>query len=457
MGRHSNLIAINRDGKIIDSIKRVDAATSRERMVLPGLSYQLPPRERRLDFRTCDAAQIKAALSPLPDANLSKCLIQVFEGISPVVAREWCFYAARGEILKSEMTEDAFSRLCFYVKKTADELANGENAYTVVADENGLPKDFSFMRLRQYGALMRTRTLPSACETLDYFFSERGRTARKAQREGDLFKLLLNLTERVARRNAAQREELKLTEERDALKLRGDLLSANMYGLEKGLPSVTVANIFDEGGGEVTIPLDIRLTPSQNMQKYYSEYKKAATAEKVLTRLIEQGERELEYIDSVFDALTRAKTEDEVNELRAELREQGYLRSAKLKKARLPKSPPPHRFVSPEGFEILIGRNNKQNDLLTFKTAEKTDIWLHAKDIPGSHVIIKTNGVTPPDGAILHAARLAALHSKGKDSSRVPVDYVLVKHVKKPAGAKPGYVIFTNNKTLYVTPGGGED
>ncbi|MCL2054875.1 MAG: NFACT family protein [Oscillospiraceae bacterium] len=455
MGRHSNLIIINQDGKIIDGIKRVDSEISRERMVLPGLKYELPPRESRLDFRECSADDIKSSLESLPDGALSKCLIKIFEGIAPIVAREWVFYAARGEILKSEMNDDIFNRLCFYIKKTAADFKNGENTYTTAQDRNGLLKDFTFLPIRQYGALMLTKTLPSACETLDFFYSERDAAARMKQREGDLYRLLINLTERIARRNAAQKEELILTAERDALKLKGDLISANIYMIKKGMSSVTVQNFYDEKGGEMTIPLDIRLTPSLNMQKYYSEYRKAASAEKILTKQIENGEKELDYIDSVYDALTRAKTEDEVNELRAELSEQGYLRSAKLKKAKAVKSAPPHKVILPEGFEVLIGRNNKQNDLLTCKTAEKTDIWLHTKDIPGSHVIIKTNGnPNPPESVILQAAQLAAFHSKAKASSRVPVDYVPVKYVKKPAGAKPGMVIFTNNKTLYVNPQG---
>ena len=454
MGRCSNLVIINSEGKIIDSIKRVDVEMSRERMVLPGMTYTLPPRDNRLDFRTADAKDIRIALDNLPDGNLPKCLIKIFEGLSPIVAREWVFYAARGaDILKSEMNDEIFDRLIFYIKKTANEHEMANLTFTVVKEKDGTFKDFSFIPINQYGNLMVTKKIQTACETLDYFYSERDNVARMKQRSNDLYKLLINATDRISRRLQAQKEELDISAKREDLKLFGDLISANMYNISKGMDSITVQNFYDENYDDVTIPLDIRLNPSQNMQKYYAEYRKADTAEKILTKQIIQGEEELAYIDSVYDALTRTKNEDEVNELRLELSEQGYIRSSKLSKSKPPKSHPPLEFFAPNGTRILIGRNNKQNDILTLKTAEKTDIWLHTKDITGSHVIIQTKGNTEiDDETILYAARLAAFHSKAKNSSQVPVDYVPIKYVKKPSGSKPGMVIFTNNRTCFVTP-----
>lgn len=452
MGRCSNIVIINQEGRIVDSIKRVDEEMSRERMVLPGMTYTLPPRSSRLDFRTCSKEDIADALAVLPDGDLAKSLIKIFEGLSPLITREWVFYAAKGNSpLKTELTPDMLDRLHFIIKKTADELEKGENIYTAIKDKDGLLKDFAFMQINQYGALMVTKQLETACEVLDYFYAERDRVSRMKQRSQDLYKLLLNTTDRIARRTEAQRQELKLSENREEYKLKGDLISANMYRIEKGMNSVTVENFYDPECKEITIPLDVRLTPAQNMQKYYAEYRKADTAEKILTAQIKQGEEELVYIDSVFDALTRTNSEDEVNELRLELSEQGYLKAVRLK-GKPPKSRPPLEFTSPDGYTILIGRNNVQNDKLTTKLADKTDIWLHTKNITGSHVIIRTNGTVPPDETIVYAARLAAFHSKAKNSSQVPVDYVSVKFVKKPAGSKPGMVIFTNNRTLYVTP-----
>lgn len=451
MGRCSNIIIIS-DGKIIDSIKRVDPGMSSERPVLPGMNYTLPPRSKRLDFRICTREELEAALENQPDADLAKILVKTFEGISPIVAREWVSYAAMGnQIRKSELNAITLSRLLLALKRSAEELENGVNIYTAVKDKDGLLKDFAFMNITQYGSLMNTIQFPSACETLDCFYSERDSVSRMKQRSADLYRLLLSTTDRIARRTEAQRLELAESEKRDEFKLKGDLISANLYRIEKGMEKISLENFYDECCPAIEIDLDKQLTPSKNMQKYYAEYRKLDTAEKILTERIAQGEEELAYIESVFDALTRTQSEDEVNELRMELAEQGYLRSAKLR-GKPPKAKRPLEFTSPDGYTILIGRNNTQNDMLTTKLADKTDIWLHVKNIPGSHVIIRTNGEIPPDETILYAAGLAAFHSKAKNSSQVPVDYVNIRFVKKPSGAKPGKVIFTNNRTLYVKP-----
>ncbi|MCH5347922.1 MAG: NFACT family protein [Oscillospiraceae bacterium] len=452
MGRCSNLVLINSEGKIIDSIKRVDAEMSRERMVLPNMTYAVPPRDDRLDFRSCTAEDIARAAEALPESDLSKALIKIFEGLSPIAAREWVYYAAEGkDAAKSDLHGELLDRLYDTISRTAAMCADGKYVCTAVKDKEGMLKDFSFMPIYQYGSLMDTREFSSACELLDNFYTERDSLSRMKQRAQDLYKLLTSTSERISRRLANQRQELASTAERETLKLYGDLLSANLYKIEKGMGSITVDNFYAEDCPQIEIKLDKRLTPSKNMQKYYGEYRKADTAEKILTEQIAKGEEELAYIDSVFDALTRANGEDEVNELRAELAEQGYIRLSKIK-GKPPKAHPPLEFVSPQGFTILIGRNNKQNDMLTTRLAEKTDIWLHTKDITGSHVIIRAEGKTVPDETIMYAARLAAFHSKAKNSSQVPVDYVPVKLVKKPAGAKPGMVIFTGNRTLYVTP-----
>lgn len=452
MGRCSNVVIINADGKIIDSIKRVDFEMSRERPVLPNMTYSCPPRDDRLDFRTCSAEDISRAAEPLPDGDLAKTLLKIFEGISPIVAREWVWYAAQGrDAVKSDLNGEILERLAFAVEQSARECREGRCTFTAVKDGNGLLKDFSFMPICQYGGLMTTEELPSACDLLDYFYAERDSAARLRQRAQDLYKLLQNTSERIARRLANQREELKVSADREKFKLMGDLISANLYRVEKGMGSVTVENFYDENCPQIEIKLDKRLTPSQNMQRYYGEYRKADTAEKILTEQIKKGEEELAYIDSVFDALTRTKGEDEVNELRLELAEQGYIRAAKLK-GKPPKAHPPLEFKSPDGFTVLVGRNNKQNDMLTTKLADKTDIWLHTKDITGSHVIIRAEGKEVPDSTVMWAARIAAWCSKAKNSSQVPVDYVPVRFVKKPSGSKPGMVIFTNNRTLYVTP-----
>lgn len=452
MGRHSNLILINSEGKIVDSIKRVGQDMSAVRMVLPGMTYTLPPREKRLSLLDEDSRNICEAVKEYQKQTLPKALMKTIEGISPVFAREAEYYTTRGsEIVVEEMIDEHFDRLAFYLKKTADDIKSGNNKYTALKNREGLLKDFCFADISQYGNLMVKKHFDSPCEVLDYFYSERDSIARMKQKAQDLFKLLISTSDRISRRLANQREELKECAKRDELKKYGDLLMANLYQLEKGQDKAEVQDFYDSDMPTVTITLDKRLGPSQNAQKYYKEYRKADTAEKMLTGLIKDGEVELLYIDSVFDSLTRATTEGDVVELRAELAEQGYIKHSKIK-GKPPKALPPIRFTSSDGFEIRVGRNNKQNDKLTCKDSEKTDIWLHTKNITGSHTVISCNGETPPDSTIVEAAIIAAYHSKAKNSSQVPVDYALIKNVKKPVGAKPGMVIFTNNKTLFVTP-----
>lgn len=452
MGRHSNLILINAEGKIVDSIKRVGQDMSAVRMVLPGMTYTLPPRDARLSLLDNDSREICEAVKNQPKMTLPKALMKTVEGISPVFAREAEFYAAKGsEIVVEDMTDEHFDRLAFYLKKTAEDIKSGNNKYTVLKSKEGLLKDFCFADISQYGSLMITRQFDSPCEVLDYFYSERDSIARMKQKAQDLFKLLISTSERISRRISNQREELKDCAQRDKLKKYGDLLMANLYRIEKGQAYAEVEDYYDPACPLVKISLDKRLNPSQNAQKYYKEYRKADTAEKKLTGLIKDGEQELEYIDSVFDSLTRATTEGDIAELRSELAEQGYIKRSKIK-GKPPKGLPPIKFVSSDGFEIRVGRNNKQNDKLTCKESEKLDIWLHTKNITGSHTVISCRGEEPPERTVIEAAVIAAYHSKGKNSSQVPVDYTLIKNVKKPNGAKPGMVIFTNNKTLYVTP-----
>ena len=452
MGRCSNLIIIDQEGKIIDSIKRVDEEMSRERMVLPGMRYTMPPRSSRLNFLTCEPEQITECIRSAGAAELSKALVRSFEGISPLLAREWTFFAGRGAHLEADsMSQDNLDRLLYIIKKTRNQLLSGECCFTAVSDRDGNLKEFSFIRLSQFGTLMYTKELPSAHELLDYFYSERDRSARTKQRANDLFKFLVNLSERTSRRLAVQREELAACADRDRFRLWGDLISANMYRISKGDSSAVLENFYEEGSPAVEIKLDVRKTPSQNAQHYYSEYKKAVTAEQKLTEQITRGEEELQYIDSVFDALTRAASENDIIQLRLELHEQGYIKSAG-KKGKPPKALPPLEYKSSDGFTILVGRNNRQNDQLSLKFAEKSDMWLHTQAITGSHVLILTDGAVPPDRTIEEAAIIAAVNSSGRASNLVPVDYCLARYVKKPSGAKPGKVIFTNYTTAFVRP-----
>ncbi|MDE7192619.1 MAG: NFACT family protein [Oscillospiraceae bacterium] len=447
MGRHSNIILI-RDGRVVDSIKRVTDDISSVRRVLPNIPYETPPRTERLNLLEVSPEEVWERLNGSSE-RLAKRLLTVLEGVSPVFTRECAYYAARDvDIPCNELTEGMRDKVLFFLSK-AKKALGGTAEYTIVSELGGRKKDFCFVNIEQYSTAMLISHAESANSLLDGFFAAADRTERTKQRARDLLKLLMNSYERVSRKLELQKKELAECSEREVFRVCGDLINANIYRLEKGMTKCTLEDFYS--GEPREIALDARLTPAQNAQKYYTEYRKLDTAEKMLTELIKKGGEELVYIDSVFDCVSRTENEAELAEIRRELREQGYLRGGKTDEKI--KKTEPLRYVSTSGYEILVGKNNRQNDTLTLKTARASDIWLHTKEIAGSHVIIRTAEKGAPDEeTILEAAELAAYHSKGRSSSQVPVDYTAVKFVKKPAGAKPGMVIFTNNRTVYVTP-----
>ncbi len=449
MGRHSNIIIV-RGGRVVDSIKRVTDEVSSVRRVLPNIVYETPPRAERLNILNAGTDEIIRALNGRTD-RLAKALPDILEGISPIFARECAYYSTGDtDIPCNLLDEEQFGNAALFLCK-AKKALNGSAEFTMLTDETGKKKDFCFVDIGQYGSAMTVTKFDTANEMLDDFFSSAGRAERTRQRARDLLKTITNAYERISRKLELQKKELAECGEREVFRVCGDLINANIYRLEKGMTSCTLDDFYT--GERREIKLDARLTPSQNAQRYYAEYRKLDTAEKMLTELIKKGADDLVYLDSVLDCISRNENEQELNEIRRELREQGFVRGGKDKTDDKKKKPSePMKFRSTDGFEILVGKNNRQNDQLTLKTAKATDIWLHTKDIAGSHVIIKTDGKTPSEQTIFEAAQLAAFHSKGKSGSGVPVDYVAVKFVKKPAGAKPGMVIFTNNKTLYVTP-----
>ncbi len=452
MGRCSNVILIGKDSRVIDSIKRVSEDMSSVRLVLPGIKYSLPPRDERMSLFDFDKYTLIDEFKSSKQQDASKALVRLIEGISPVFAREAVYFSLHGnEKPPQDFSSDECDRLAFYLSNCAKEISERKNKYVLLKDKNGLMKDFCFADIHQYGALMTVKEFESPSELLDYFYSERDVIAQTRQRANDLFKLLVSLSERIARRVSAQKIELEECKNRDELRLKGDLIMSNLYRLEKGMTSAQLENYYEESCPQVEIELDARLTPSQNAQKYYLEYRKADTAEKKLKELIASGEEEQLYIDSVFDSLSRASTESELYSIRSELAAGGYVKPSRSK-VKQPKALPPIEYMSSDGYKILVGRNNRQNDELTLKTAEKTDIWLHVQGFTGSHVIISAMGGEVPFETIEQAAHIAAFNSSARSSSLVPVDYTLVRFVKKPSGAKPGMVIFTNQKTLYVTP-----
>lgn len=451
MGRHSNIILINHDGKIVDAVKRITDDMSSVRPILPGMTYSLPPSQDKLNFYTASQEEILTAFRNAKNQEFSKAIVQVFQGFSPLLAREAAYYATGGvQLMKNDVSSFRMERLLSFLKTLKEKISAGTETYTVIL-EKGKPKDFTLTDIEQYGSFYEKKKMSSASELLDFFFSERDRVERMKQRSHDLLKLLVNTSDRIGRKLAVQRQELEESENRDTFKIYGDLIHANLYAVKKGDRSLTVPNFYDENYAEVTIPLDTALTPAQNAQKYYTEYRKAKTAEEKLKKLIEDSQQELLYLDSIFDAVTRTTGESELLEIREELSEQGYLKNYKNRNKML-RAQPPLKYISSDGFTILCGRNNKQNDKLTLKTAKNYDLWLHTQKIAGSHVVILSEGREIPNKTIEEAAIIAAYNSHARESAQVPVDYTLIKNVKKPNGAKPGMVIFVDYQTAYVTP-----
>lgn len=451
MGMYSNLIVINRDtGVIIDAIKRVDLTMSSRRFVLPNIKYELPDAQKKLNILEHTPEEVALAAAALPaEMPLAKALMQVIQGVSPIVTRELAFRVSEGATNRAEgvLREKLLGVLADF-KKTAEGC--GETP-CIVYREDGRPMDFCFMSIRQYGGYAAVKETEGFSATVDEFYEERDARERMRVKSHSLQKLLTNLIDRTARKIIKQQAELAQCGNREQLRITGDLLHANLYRIERGASMVEVENFYDENNALVQIRLNPAISPAANAQKYYKDYQKAKTAETVLAEQIEKGQAELSYLESVADSVDRAETERELSQIREELTEQGYLRRPKGKQPKQAQLPP-KEFVTSDGFVVLVGRNNRQNDKLTLKTAAKTDVWLHTKDIHGSHVIIRTEGKPVTETALLEAAQLAAYHSKARESTNVPVDYTLVKHVSKPAGAKPGMVIYVKNNTLFVTP-----
>lgn len=453
MGRNSNIILTEAEGHIIDCLRRVDGDMSRIRQIQPGLKYRLPPEQDRTSFFSVSPEE-KAMLWRDADTDkpADKWLLDTFSGISPLICREIC-YLASGDVSKrvSEFTDrekDSFLREL----NTLHERVKTEDytPFMLVADDK--PSDFSFMSIAQYENKAMTLVYPDFSSLLEEYYTKRDKQEQMKRKSQALYKSVKSAHEREVRKLALRREELKKTEERDFYKKCGDLITANIYRIKKGDRTAEVEDYFEEGCPKMQIPLDPLKTPQQNAAAYYKEYSKAKTAEKYLTELIEKGEREEAYLASVLDEIQRAESERDLAEIRRELTETGFIKAQRSAKAEKLKESAPMRFVSSSGMEILVGKNNTQNDRLTMQTARRTDIWLHAQKIHGSHVVIRTNGEQPDERTLWEAAVLAAFYSQGRDGGKVPVDYTQVRFVKKPSGALPGAVIYTEYKTIIAEP-----
>ena len=453
MGRNSNLILTGADGRILDCLRRVDFEMSEQRQVLPGLYYHLPPAQGKRSPWDASEQDLLALLGAQKTQKMADSfLLETFGGLSPLLCRELA-YAVFGQVdldlsqLTDAQREDAAGKLF----AALDRLHTGKRTPVIlVRDER--PWDFTCIPIRQYEGLIAQEPQPSFSALLDTFYAKRDSLERMRQKTQALRKTLTNLHNRTARKLANQQKELEATFDREHLRRLGDIVTANLHVISRGQARLTAVDFYDPEMKEIDIPLNPAISPQQNAAKFYKDYQKAKTAEKVLTEQIAKGEAELSYLASVLDELSRVESERDMQDIRQELTEGGYLReTGQKKKMKLPASKP-MVFRSSDGFEILVGRNNRQNDLLTCKLAQKQDIWLHTQKIHGSHVIIACAPETPPDRTVTEAMQLAAYFSQAREGQNVPVDYTRVKNVKKPAGAKPGMVIYDHYSTAVVTP-----
>ena len=453
MGRYSNVILVDGAGKIVDALKRVDASMSSERLVLPGVPYQLPPPQKKLCLLTAGREEIvERVCSMSGGTELSKALLTSLQGVSPVVCRELQHRTGRGVDLRiADMMPELRERLSFFLGRLAETIEKTDGSPYMAVGPDRKPVDFSFLPIEQYGTAAVVSRKNSFSELLDDFYGERDRIERMRVRSQNLFHVLTTVSERLSRKINAQRADLERCAKRDELRVCGDLLNANLYRLEKGSAMAELPNFYEESQPVVQIKLDPALTPAQNAQKYYKEYRKAKTAEEVLNVQIREAEKELAYLATVLDELCRAVGERDLADIRAELAEQGYIREPKNAKKRN-QARGPMEFRSTDGFRILVGRNNRENDLLTLKQARKSDLWFHTKNIPGSHVVLFLDGKKATRQAVSEAAMLAACFSRGRDSSNVAVDFTEIRHVSKPQGSKPGMVIYVDNKTVFAVP-----
>ena len=454
MGKYSNVILIDEKGIIVDALKRVDITMSSVRVVLPNIPYELPEPQGKLNILLTPAQEVVKRIADTPaEMKLNKAILNAVQGISPIICRE-LEYRVLGDGAESNktLTPAQIEKLTNEIEKLADTvLTCSGKPLSLYRKGDVKPFDISFIEINQYGSLGESKRSASFCELLDSYYIERDSADRMRVKAADLSRILTNLINRTSNKINNQRRELAACADREQLRIRGDLIQANIYRIQKGAESVAVENFYDENSAPIEIKLNPALTPAQNAQKYYKDYNKAKTASRVLAVQIKNAEEELLYLETLRDSLSRAESEKELNAIRLEFMEQGYIKRNKSYQKK-PAVLPPIEYTTSDGFRVLVGRNNRQNDTLTLKTAKNRDVWFHTKDIPGSHTVVLTDGKQISDTAVIEAARIAACHSKARESTNVAVDYTLVKYVSKPNGAKPGMVIFTNNRTVYVDP-----
>jgi len=485
MGKHSNIMLLGNNtetrsntqvNRVIDAIKHIPPSLSSVRPIMPGGQYSRPPSDKANPLLADKQSFYQAIFGSRNDSTASledstanfnadsnfthdnppvnKALYLRYMGLSPVLASEICHLAT---ILQGTagLDESGIGQSQIYMAFTQvfDAIKEGHFAPHIYFDDTSKAVDITALPFSMYSHL-RPQAYTSPSAMLEDFYAKRDAGYRVAQKTADLRKLIAIHHERCQKKTYMFQKTLNDIKDRDKLRIKGEILTAYLHQVEKGTESVTLENFYDDNN-PIKINLSPTLTPTENAQRYFKQYNKQKRTHTALEAQILQNQQDQDYLESVTQAMETVATEADIAEIRAELAEQGFVKRkhspGKSKPQKQEKSKP-LRFVSSDGFEIFVGKNNTQNDYLTMRLARNSDIWLHTKDIAGSHVIIMTSGVVPPESTILEAANLAAYYSKGRNSSQVPIDYVERRHVRKPNGAKPGYVIYDRHKTVYISP-----
>ena len=455
MGKHSNLILTDENGKILDSIKRVTHEKSSVREVLPGKEYVFPPSQDKKNPLEAERGDFLFSLHLQEGRKLQEFIYQTYTGISPIMAGEICSRAGLDSsnscqettIEEGERLFDAFNKTMAEIKSAAYQPA------IYYQKENNRIVDFAVLEMTQFSGLQK-KSFDSVSALLEGFYQERDNAAHIRQKAHDMRRLVMSNIERCVKKKEIQLKTRRETKSMELWKKKGELLTANIYAVPQGVTTFKTIDYYEADMPEIEIAIDPAKTPEENAQKYFSKYNKAKRTLAALEIQEKQNEEELVYLESVLNALENAKDDADLSEIRTELAESGFIRRQVQKKgAQKAKKSKPLHYVSSDGYDIFVGKSNLQNDELTLRMAEPTDIWMHTKDIPGSHVIIRTGGKSElPEATMEEAANLAAFYSKAKNSSMVPVDYTQRKNIKKPNGAKPGMVIYLTNRTIYITP-----
>ena len=439
IGRSSNVILVGEDGRILDCLRRVDFAGDAMRSLLPGMIYRLPPRQEKIPLFESSGEEIRALVAAADrDILVDKWLLDRFSGLSPLLCRELAHRCG-----------GSYETLPEQVEALRETVLAGDLSPTLLL-RDGKPMDFSFLPIAQYGQEVSSEPYESFSELLDAFYQRRDQLELRRRRGHELTKSIRTLRDRLARKLALQKEELKRTETREEVRRKAELITANLYRVKRGDRVLVCQDYYQEDCPEIQIPLDALKTPQQNAAALFKEYNKLKGAQLHLTDLIEKGEVQLDYLNSVLEEIARAESEKDLADIRRELVETGYLKKSRGSKQDRTKPQAPLRFVTDDGFDVLVGRSNSQNDELTTKIARRTDWWLHTQKIHGSHVILRCEGEEPSELALLQAATIAAFYSQGREGGKIPVDYAMVRNVRKPSGSMPGKVIYTDYQTMLV-------